>query len=241
MIPIFYLPFLIYISNLWGFQDGTDNPVYECHKVKQAILVDGKIDEKAWEKAPEAHFVTMEGAVPRLKTRFRWLWDDEYLYGAFDVEDDHLWASMKERDAYLWTENVVEFFINADGSSKSYIEIEINPLNTILDLFVLNKYNARKDIKQLWDWDCDGLRNAVQLKGTLNDASDKDEGWTFEIAIPFAQVYTAPNNPPQPGDAWFVDFCRGEGEENPDSREVSAWSPPAFHNPLSYGRLIFRE
>jgi hypothetical protein len=238
---LYYLTLLIYIISHWGLQEGTDKPVYTCYKVDQEIIIDGLINEEVWEKAQEAHFVTMDGASPRLKTRFRWLWDDEFLYGAFSVEDDHLWASMKERDAYLWTENVVEFFINPDGCSKSYIEIEINPLNTILDLYVLNKYNARRDIKQLWDWDCDGLKSAVQLNGTLNDASDKDVGWTFEIAIPFAQVYTAPNNPPVAGDQWLVDFCRGEGEEDTDRREVSAWSPPAFHNPLSYGTFVFQE
>jgi hypothetical protein len=238
---LYYLTFLMLTGNLRSIQDGTDKPVYECYKTDDQVVVDGRISEKAWKNAPEGYFVAMDGTAPRLKTRFRWLWDNEYLYGAFDVEDDHLWASMKDRDAYLWTENVVEFFINADGSSKSYIEIEINPLNTILDLFVLSKYNARRDIKQLWGWDCDGLKSAVQLKGSLNDASDKDEGWTFEIAIPFAQVYTAPNHPPEPGDRWFVDFCRGEGEEHPGHSEVSAWSPPAFHNPLSYGTLIFKE
>jgi hypothetical protein len=231
----------LFISGLWTFQIQAEKPVYECFKTNQKISVDGKIDEEAWKKAPEASFVTMQGGEPRLKTRFRWLWDDEFLYGAFYVEDDHLWATMKERDDYLWTENVVEFFINADGCSKSYIEIEINPLNTILDLYVLNKYNARRDIKQLWDWDCEGLLHAVQLMGTLNDDSDRDEGWTFEIAIPFAQVYTAPNHPPKEGDQWSVDFCRGEGEEKPGQNEVSAWAPPAFHNPLSYGTLIFRK
>ncbi len=218
-----------------------DKPVYECHRTNGELTIDGKIDEAAWDKAEPAYFVAQDGSEPRLKTRFQWLWDDEYLYGAFFVEDDHIWATMTERDAYLWTENVVEFFINADGCSKSYIEIEINPLNTILDLYVLNKYNARKDIKQLWDWDCIGLRSAVQLAGTVNDDSDTDQYWTFEIAIPFAQVYTAPNHPPTTGDQWRVDFCRGEGEERPGVREVSSWSPPAFHNPLSYGVMRFVE
>ncbi|MCF8336103.1 MAG: carbohydrate-binding family 9-like protein [Bacteroidales bacterium] len=232
------LIFVYFVSMLSLFQQ--DKPVYECSKTGEKIEIDGKIDEGAWEKAPVARFVAQDGSGPRLDTRFQWLWDDEYLYGAFHVEDDHLWATMTERDAYLWKENVVEFFINADGCSKSYIEIEINPKNTILDLFVLNKYNARKDIKQLWNWDAKGLKHAVQLKGTLNDASDTDEGWTFEIAIPFDQVYTAPNHPPKEGDRWYVDFCRGEGEEK-EAREASSWSPPAFHNPLSYGQMVFRE
>jgi hypothetical protein len=216
-------------------------PVYECYKTTEVLKLDGLIEEKVWEIATEATFINADGSEPRQKTTFKWLWDDKYLYGAFFVEDDHIWAKMTDRDAYLWYENVVEFFINADGSSKSYVEIEINPLNTILDLFVLNKHNDRSDIRQLWTWDCEGLLSAVKVYGTINDSSDKDSHWTFEIAIPFDQIYTAPNNPPHDGDFWFVTFTRGEGDENPERREASSWSPPAFHNPLSYGKMIFRE
>jgi hypothetical protein len=221
--------------------DLKENPVYESPRISEEIKIDGLIDEKAWDSAPEATFYNADGSIPRQKTLFKWVWDDHYLYGAFYVEDDHIWATMKERDAYLWNENVIEFFINADGSSKSYIEIEINPLNTILDLFVLNKHNDRSDIRQLWEWDCEGLLSEVEVYGTINDDTDKDSHWTFEIAIPFDQIYTAPNLPPVDGDAWFVTFTRGEGNERPGIREASSWSPPGFHNPLSYGKMIFRE
>lgn len=237
MYTIFFIAYLI--GTIAGFQQ--EKPVYECLKTDDEIVIDGVFDEKAWEKASVARFVDQDGSEPRLKTRFQWLWDNDYLYGAFYMEDDRLWASRTEKDDSLWKENVVEFFINADGCSKSYIEIEVNPLNTVLDLFVLNKYNARRDIRQLWSWECKGMISAVQLEGTLNDDSDRDEGWSLEIAIPFGQIYTAPNHPPKDGDRWFVDFCRGEGEEQPGVREVSSWSPPAFHNPLSYGILEFRE
>jgi hypothetical protein len=227
---------------LAGISDvDNDQPEYITYKTSKVITVDGQIDEQPWEEAAEGTFINADGSAPRQKTIFKWIWDDKYLYGAFFVEDDHIWAKMTERDAYLWHENVVEFFINADGSSKSYVEIEINPLNTILDLFVLNKHNNRSDIRQLWNWDCEGLLSAVQVEGTINDASDKDDHWTFEIAIPFDQIYTAPNHPPIDGDTWFVTFTRGEGRENPDRPEASSWSPPAFHNPLSYGKMIFKK
>jgi len=237
------MTFLILFFSILAFlnlDNKEDSPQYNCYKIGSEIKIDGLIDESAWDIAQEATFIDMDGSEPRQKTTFKWLWNDNYLYGAFYVEDDHIWAKMTERDAYLWYENVVEFFINADGSSKSYIEIEINPLNTILDLFVLNKHNDRSDIRQLWKWDCEGLLSAVQVDGTINDGSDKDSHWTFEIAIPFDQVYTAPNNPPLDGDTWYVTFTRGEGDENPDKREVSTWTPPGFHNPLSYGKLNFR-
>lgn len=233
--------FIILCTLAFGVAYGQEKPSYECHKLKSNVIIDGKIDEAAWRDASEASFVNFDGTAPRLKTTFKWLWDDQYLYGAFYVEDDHIWATMENFDDHLWTENVVEFFINADGSSKSYIEIEINPLNTILDLFVLNKYNARKDIRQLWEWNCEGLKSAVELHGTINNPDDTDSHWTFEIAIPFDQVYTSKNNPPLPGDVWYVDFCRGEGNEKEGKFEASAWSPPAFHNPLSYGTFLFLE
>jgi len=220
---------------------GQSKPVYYCKKTDNAINVDGKLDDKAWQNADKSWFVDMDGNEPRLKTWFKLTWDDQYLYAAFHVQDDHIWATMKKRDEFLWYENVVEFFIDPDGSPKSYAEFEINPLNTILDLYILNKYMARKDIYQLWEWNCKGMKSATELYGSLNDESDTDEYWEFEVALPFDQFYTAPNVPPVSGDVWMVDFCRGEGNERPDEREVSAWAPPAFHNPLSYGKLIFME
>ena len=36
-----------------------------------------------------------------------------------------------------------------------------------------------------FDWDYPGLKTAVSIDGTLNDASDKDRGWTVELAFPW--------------------------------------------------------
>ena len=216
-------------------------PVYNCYKTDAKIKIDGKANEPAWQHADKGTFVAMDGSRPGMQTEFMWLWDDQNLYGFFHINDNNLWATMTKRDQHLWLENVVEFFIDPDGCSKTYAEFEFNPLNTVLDLYILNKYNARKDIRQWWDWDCEGMKSAVTVKGTINDSTDKDEYWDLEVSLPFSQFYTAPNQPPVSGDEWKVDFCRGEGNEKPAVNESSAWSPPAFHNPLSYGTMIFVE
>lgn len=214
-------------------------PVYHCYKTAGPIEIDGKITESAWDNAEEAEFVMNDGSEVIYGTTFKWMWDDLYLYGAFHVVDDDIWSTMTEYDAHLWEEEVVEFFIDADSAPKTYFEFEINPLNAILDLYLLNKYTDRRDIYQLWKWDCKGMKSAVSVKGTVDNREDKDEYWDFEVAIPFEQIYTAPNVPPKPGDTWKIDFCRGErrGEEF----IASSWSPPAFHNPLSYGTIIFED
>ena len=63
------------------------------------------------------------------------------------------------------------------------------------------------------DWDMPGLRTGVQVQGTLNDASDIDEGWTAEIAFPWSGLQILAGGrpvPPRDGDVWRLDFSRFE-------------------------------
>ncbi len=67
------------------------------------------------------------------------------------------------------------------------------------------------------DWDLPGLRAAAQVQGTLNDASDIDEGWTAEIAFPWRSMKHLAGSrplPPRDGDVWRMDFSRFELLEN---------------------------
>ena len=51
------------------------------------------------------------------------------------------------------------------------------------------------------DWDFPGLRAAARVQGTLNDASDIDEGWTAEIAFPWrGMTHLAGSRPVPPRD-----------------------------------------
>jgi hypothetical protein len=238
LLSSFFYAFLMLILPVAEKKSG-NGISYQCHRVSGKINIDGVADDPQWDEAEAGVFLNMEGGIPGMKTTFRWLWDDEFLYGFFHLEDDHIWATLTERDAYLWNENVIEFFIDADGCPKSYFEFEVNPQNAVLDLFVLNRNMARQGIRQWWSWDCEGFKSAVTINGTLNNNSDLDHYWEVEVAIPLAQIDTAPHHPPLPGDQWKVNFCRAEGQQEGGTRESSAWSPPAFHNPNSYGTFVF--
>ncbi len=63
------------------------------------------------------------------------------------------------------------------------------------------------------DWDFPGMKAAVQVQGTINDASDIDEGWTAEIAFPWRGMKLLACSrpvPPRDGDVWRMDFSRFE-------------------------------
>src|SRR5256885_1067336 len=120
-------------------------PVYQVGRTSGAIKIDGKLDDTAWKKAPlVGDFVNnSDGSQSTYKTEARVLYDDNYLYFAFRCVDDNIWSTMRRRDEHLWEEEVVEVFLQADPNQPSYIELEVNPLGTVLDIYLLS---ARKPL-----------------------------------------------------------------------------------------------
>jgi hypothetical protein len=139
------------------------------------------------------------------------LWDDDYLYIGAYLEEPHIWATLTEPDSILFQENDFEVFIDPDGDTHNYFEIEVNARNTVWDLFLVKPY--RDGGPAVHSWDIRGLKTAVHLMGTLNDPADKDKAWTVEMAIPFTVLAEGlPGNLERPrnGDQWRMNFSRVE-------------------------------
>lgn len=224
---------------LWGLglaAAESERPVYEVLRAPVAPVIDGRLDDAAWKHAPPVGpFVrNADGAASPLRTEARLLWDDTYLYIAFDVEDENIWATMKTRDEHLWHEEVVEVFVQPDPAHPAYVELEVNPLGTMLDIFLLDR---RKPLPYA-SWNSSRLQWAVQVDGTV-DGEPGDRGWTCEIALPHEDLATAPHVPPRPGDRWRLNLYRVE--ERP-ARAGLAWSPTRandFHLPDRFGEIVF--
>ena len=188
---------------------------YVCRRAAGPVAVDGRLDESTWADAEWTEvFGDIEGPskpAPRHRTRVQMLWDDTYFYiGAF-LEEPHLWATLTERDSIIFQDNDFEVFIDPDGDTHNYYELEMNALNTVWDLLLVKPY--RDGGPAIHSWDIQGLKTGVHLMGTLNDPSDRDKAWTVEIALPFAVLKECiPGKPerPAPGDQWRVNFSRVE-------------------------------
>ena len=211
-------------------------PVYQVVRTNGPIKVDGKLDDAAWKRAPLiGEFVnTADGSKSKYRTEARVLYDDNYMYFAFRCADENIWATMKVRDQHLWDEEVVEVFLQADPNQPSYIELEVNPLGTMLDIYLLD---VRKPL-HYESWNSEKLRWAVQVNGTV-DGKPGDREWTCEIALPMEDIVTAPHLPPHPGDRWRMNLYRGEQRPTPANL---AWSPTLkddFHIPQRFGEIVF--
>ena len=213
-------------------------PIYTCCRTIGPIIVDGKLDEPSWQAAEPIHLVLTEtGAAPRFPTTAKMLWDDHFLYVGFHCIDSDVWATVTEHDGPMYEEEVVEVFIDANRDGISYVELEVNPLNVSLDLFALNRDSKPRT---LFDWISEDWQHAVTVDGRLNDRDQEDTSWTVEMAIPLADLATAPHIPPIEGDVWRVSLYRIERGEQGD--EFSAWSPTRalnYHMPSRFGEVRF--
>lgn len=242
-----------------------DPKTYIVYRAQDSLLIDGKADERYWQQASWTDdFVDIEGnnqPVPRFRTRAKMLWDDRYFYFLAELEEPHIWATLRQRDTVIFYDNDFEIFIDPDGDTHRYYEFEMNAYNTIWDLLLITPYRDHANAV-LNDWDMRGIKTAVGIHGTINDPSDKDEKWIVEIALPWESLKEqAPNRRrPESGEYWRVNFSRVEWQvdvvegkyvkrTDPESgkklREDNwVWSPQGtinMHRPETWGFVLFSD
>lgn len=230
-----------------------------AYQTNEKMSIDGLANESDWQNvAWTEKFIDIEGAKnPKYQTNVKMLWDEEYYYILAKMEEPHVWATLKQRDTIIFYNNDIEVFIDPDGDTHNYYEIEVNAFNTVWDLFVTKPYRELNQPVQN-DWNITGLKTAVHIDGTLNNANDTDKSWTVEMAIPwktFRKSYFEDNVPRD--DFWRVNFSRvhwdfdlknnsysrkkdNKGDFQPEYNWV--WSPMGvinMHEPEKWGYVYF--
>jgi len=230
-----------------------------AYKTDTKIVIDGDASDASWEKAEwSTTFIDIEGTVkPKYTTQVKMLWDETYYYILAKLEEPHVWGTLKQRDTIIFYNNDFEVFIDPDGDTYNYYELEINALNTVWDLFINKPYREEGNVV-LNDWTLTGLQSAVKVKGTINNPNDTDEGWMLEMAIPWAAYKTSYYDKNVPvDDFWRINFSRvnwqhtitnGSYERKKDEKgkflpEYNwVWSPMGvinMHEPEKWGYVYF--
>lgn len=171
----------------------------------------------------------IDGSPPRLPTAVALEDDGERLRLEIVASDPEPHATLREPDADLWTEEVVEVFLAPGGADpRTYFEIEVNPLGTVFDARIDSPCGDRRGLVVDRGWHCDGLETEVHV--------DRPRRlWRTEVAIPWKSVG------PAPAPLWRLNVFRIDRPRDGEP-EFSAWSPtfttPAdFHRPARFGFL----
>src|SRR4051812_17985267 len=237
---------------------------YVAYRASSAVTIDGRLDDSAWTSAAWTDaFGDIEGErrpPPRFRTRAKMLWDDEWFYIAAEMEEPDVWGTLAERDSVIFHDNDFEVFIDPDGDTHAYYELEVNALGTPWDLMLVKPY--RDGGPAINGWNIDGLQARVDVKGTINRPGDRDDGWTIELALPWKALKEAATAQRRPaaGDRWRINFSRVEwqtdvrdgryikrtqpGTTNSLPEDNWVWSPQGavnMHMPERWGYVQFSD
>ena len=237
---------------------------YIAYRLTERLEVDGKLAETSWGMAPWSEpFVDIEGAAkpaPRFRTRVKMLWDDTFFYIGAELDEPHVWATLTEHDSVIYHDNDFELFVDPDGDTHEYYELEINALGTVWDLFLVKPYRDGGTAENAWE--IPGLESAVWVEGSVNDPSDRDVGWSVELALPWAVLarHAPDGRGPRDGEQWRVNFSRVEwkvevsegryekttnpSDGKPFPEQNWVWSPQGavnMHMPEMWGIVQFSK
>jgi hypothetical protein len=111
-------------------------PHYTACRVTAPPSIDGRLDEPGWQSAPRSPRFRdlIHGKETIHDTRAAVLWDEEYLYVAYWIEEPDVQATLTERDSKIYMNNDVELFI---AGQDTYYEFEINSFGTIYEVFFI--------------------------------------------------------------------------------------------------------
>lgn len=228
---------------------------YTAPSVAEPIRIDGKLEEPGWKVAPTSpRFVDILNGQPVIHdTRAAVLWDNQYLYVSYRVEEPFVHARFTNHNDFIYQDNDVELFI---AGPDAYYEFEINAFNTCYEVFFawddtfakagLAKHPEFLGAKLVpfngvgfsnhprgrrtgnFNHTFPGMKTAVHVDGTVNNDTDRDRGWTVELAFPWSNMKWLATDgrslPPKDGDVWRMDFSRfNTYKESPPAKDSGGW------------------
>jgi hypothetical protein len=167
-------------------------PVYKVARAKEAIKIDGKMDDAAWNNAQVVsfdHFFRNDKPVDKQKSKFRMLWDSTSLYLFYEFEDTSLTVRETNPDSRPYLDDCAEFFVVPIPDSVNMhfgFEVNLNLAKAAYDYIVMWRYYNNRTFF------ISGYNPVYKVEatydGTINNDKDKDKGWKMEFQIPFAAL-----------------------------------------------------
>ena len=215
--------FLMVVALAAGLAAEQPLPVLTVPKFESSPVMDGELGDAQWSKAAIIpYFLLLSGSEPPTRaTEVRVFYTDKALYVGYDCRESEtgkIVAAGKNRDDNVWSDDCLEIFIRPSTELTPYYHFIANTLGARYDSVCRNLGVGEPEYNPDW-----------QAKASVGE-----DRWQAEIEIPFPAVGLSSA---EPGNAWFVNFCRGE---RPVS-ENSSWSNlvKKFHEPENFGRLVF--
>lgn len=200
--------------------------------------ISGNASAENWLKARWISIPKRTTTGPCYLTKVKLLYSATGIYVFFFCEDKNLTATMEKDFLDLWTEDVVEIFLQPDGGNPAYLEYEISPLNYELPIIIYNE-KGKLNSWQPFHYENDRkTRHATTVQGGEKKSNGQVKSWTAEIFIPFNLMKPVLDKVPTSGTNWKGNIFRVDYDE-----EATEWSwqltGSSFHEYEKFGSFHF--
>ncbi len=189
--------------------------------VTETIVIDGRLDEKAWQSAPLLSGFAIGGStIPApVRNEVRLLCDGAFLYTAFVCEEPAIEAvkqALAEFTEANWDTERIEFQFDIPHGQPHYREFMVNPNGFGSVGYALDKEAA------------DAIQSACEYR---------DSAWVGECALPLKAYGIGALNTQV---VWGVNISRFRTYFAPDRDETYQWTgnPFGFRDTSKYAELV---
>ena len=212
----------------WPAQAGEDLPRVAVGRASTPVVIDGRLDDPAWNAAtPHSNFRALAArgreTAPPEETSFRVLFDGEALTLGIvcrEPQIGNLVANAEGPDGRIWLDDSVEVLLQPTG--RFYYQFGINSRGT--------RFDARGSVSD--DVSEKEIAGGALWDGVWESAVSEGDGeWRIELRIPLATLDLGPEALP----AWRLNIGRTAARR----MEYSAWAPveKGFHDLPRFGYL----
>ena len=200
-------------------------PAMALPLLEDAPELDGELNDPFWENAGKVTgFVAFDQR--RLKTDqpdVQAAYTNEGIYIAARMplpEGRPARASLTSRDAAIYSEDTLEFFLQPPGFTPSYYQFMVNAIGTRFD--ITRQAGKRPDMGYNPDW---------QAKTGAEDGA-----WQVEIFVPFKAFGLSA--PPEAGSVWRGSFVVDSANGFPNAA-TWAFADGDFSQSVNFGDILF--
>jgi len=203
---------------------------------EEEIVVDGIIDEPAWQKAKTiSNFILPWEKVKAQPTKFKALYDNRKFFFSFSVVDTEivLLDSIKTEEDLIYEDRVEIYFAFDNKLDKPYYCAEIDPKGRLLDY--------RTTFPRQFDFAIDWGK--IETAAVITDS-----GYTVEAAVSLDNMKKLGYKIIGSNTVLNVAVFRADFEKTENDSITEHWQAwinpnvpePDYHVPSSFGKFVFK-
>ena len=151
-----------------------------CQVTKNSPIIDGKLDDSCWKEANKVLLVSNKGwDIPSEKTVAAVICDEKNFYIGFKCYEskmNEIKANALEYNGPVWSDDVVEIFLDTNHNRSTYYHFGVNSLGTRVDG---GAYSGNWKAKAHRDKDFWSVEVVIPFEGLVG--SDTKNTWTMNL------------------------------------------------------------